>query len=216
MTIRVFLADDHRLMVEGFRHALSGKHIKVVGVAYTLRDLAQVYAKSGADVLVIDVRFDDPALGDGLAVCGQILQKNQDAKIIVFSQFDDEWIIEKAYKTGVLAFVRKDEPNEVLIAAIDSAYQGKAYFSPVYAQLLAWTSVQPSNPRRLLDEKELQAFTLIADGHNLTSVAQAMNLSYKTITLLVKSIKLKLSLDNFADFTKLAIRYGLTSLDVKR
>ena len=58
MSIRVFLADDHRLLVEGFRHALKDFNIDVVEVAYSLNGLINRYFEVKPDVLVIDVRFD--------------------------------------------------------------------------------------------------------------------------------------------------------------
>ena len=215
MTIKVFLADDHRLMVEGFRHILKDYGVDVVEVAYSLEDLPKRFAASRADVLVIDVRFEGTEGFNGLDVCEKILSKGKTAKIVVFSQFDDEWIVEKTYKLGVLAFVRKDENTDVLADAIKTAHKGKEFFSPVTAQLLAWTSVKVSNPTRLLDEKELKVFTLIADGLSVSEVAEAIDMSYKTVSTTVKSVKDKLNIDNFADFTKLAIKFGLTNLDVR-
>lgn len=215
MPIKVFLADDHRLMVEGFRLTLKNDEIDVVDVAYSLDGLPQRFAESLADVLVTDVRFEGTGGKTGLDVCEELLAKNKTTKVVVFSQFDDEWIVEKTYKLGVLAFVRKDESTDVLVEAIKRAHRGKEFFSPVVAQLLAWTSVKAPSPARLLDEKELRVFTLIADGSSVSDTAAAMNLSYKTVSSIVKNVKQKLNVESFADFTKLAVKFGLTSLDVK-
>ncbi len=215
MSIKVFLADDHRLMVEGFRLTLKDYEIDVVDVAYSLEDLPKRFAKSHADVLVIDVRFEGADEHNGLDICEEILSNGKGSKIVVFSQFDDEWIVEKTYKLGVLAFVRKDENTDVLVEAIKSACKGKEFFSPVVAQLLAWTSVKAPSPNRLLDEKELKVFRLIADGMSVSEAAQAMDLSYKTVSNMVKTVKQKLNIESFADFTKLAIKFGLTNLDVR-
>ncbi len=202
-------------MVEGFRLTLQSDEIEVVDVTYTLDNLPERFKASNADVLVIDVRFEGTGGQTGLDVCEKILAKSKNARIVVFSQFDDEWIVERTYKLGVLAFVRKDENTDVLIEAIKSAHSGKEFFSPVVAQLLAWTSVKAPSPTRLLDEKELKVFTLIADGLSVSDAADKMNLSYKTVSNMVKSVKQKLNIESFADFTKLAIKFGLTNLDVK-
>jgi two-component system invasion response regulator UvrY len=215
LPIKVFLADDHRLMVEGFRLTLQNVDVEVVDVAYVLDGLADRFAQSRADVLVIDVRFEGTGDRTGLDVCEALLAKNKNTRIVVFSQFDDEWIVEKTYKLGVLAFVRKDEPTDVLVSAIKSAHAGRAFFSPVAAQLLAWTSIKTQSPTHLLDEKELRIFTLVADGASVSDAAEAMNLSYKTVAGMVKAIKQKLNIDTFADFTKLAIKFGLTNLEVR-
>ena len=216
LSIRVFLADDHRLLVEGFRHALKDYGIDVVEVAYSLDGLIDRYLEVKPDVLVIDVRFDSKNVTEnGLDACEELLARDPRAKIIVFSQFDDQYIIEKSYKLGVLAFVRKDESTDVLNEAIRTVAEGREFFSPEVAQLLAWSAVKDRNPNKLLDEKELRVFTLTADGSSLTDIAQAMDLSTKTVGTFLKNVKLKLGIENQADFTKLAIRYGITTLDLR-
>ena len=216
MSIRVFLADDHRLLVEGFRHALKDFNIDVVEVAYSLNGLINRYFEVKPDVLVIDVRFDSKNVAEnGLDICEELLAKDPKAKIIVFSQFDDQYIIEGAYKIGALAFVLKDESTEILDQAIRTVAEGREFFSPQVAQLLARSSVKDRNPTKLLDEKELRAFLLTADGESLAEVAEAMNLSTKTVGNLLKSIKAKLDIDTSSDITKVAIRFGLTTTELK-
>jgi two-component system invasion response regulator UvrY len=216
LSIRVFLADDHRLLVEGFRHALKDFNIDVVEVAYSLEGLIDRYFEVKPDVLVIDVRFDSKNVAEnGLDICEELLAKDPKAKIIVFSQFDDQYIIEGAYKIGALAFVLKDESTEILDQAIRTVAEGREFFSPQVAQLLARSSVKDRNPTKLLDEKELRAFLLTADGESLADVAEAMDLSTKTVGNLLKSIKAKLDIDTPADFTKVAIRFGLTTTELK-
>lgn len=217
MPIKVFLADDHQLMVAGFRLTLKHHAIDVVDVAYSLEGLYDKFIASNADVLVVDVRFEGTDEASGLCACEQIRARKPNAKIVVFSQFDDEWIVQKAYKLGALAFVRKDEDTSVLVQAISMAHQGKQFFSPVAAQLLAFTTVRTSDPTRVLNEKELKLFTLIADGYSMAETGEVMNISYRTVREIVKIVREKLELgDSFADFTKMAIKFGLTDLELKK
>lgn len=215
--IKVFLADDHRLLVAGFRDVLKDYGIDVVETAYSLDGLIDRFLEVKPDVLVIDVRFDSKGCGEnGLDVCEELLARDPSARIIVFSQFDDQYIIERSYKLGVLAFVRKDESTEVLNEAINTVAQGKEYFSPEIARLLAWSAVIDRNPNRLLDENEMRAFTLAADGASMTEIAAAMDFSTKTVGHLMKGVKTKLGVESQADITKLAIRYGITTTAPKK
>ena len=216
--IKVLLADDHQLMVEGFRIALSSYGIDVVEVAYTLDKLAEIFLATNPDVLVIDLRFNSDSQHvnlDGLDLCQEILAKEASAKIVVYSQFDDQYIVEKTYKIGALAFVRKDESVDVLVNAIKSAQKGEVFLSPVIAKQLALGVLKDKNPTKLLDGKELTVFKLVADGMSLVDIAASMSFSTKSINTFIKNIKNKLSIDNTADFTKLAIKSGLTNLDIK-
>lgn len=217
MAIRVFLADDHRLLVEGFRHALKDYGVDVVEVAYSLDGLVERYFAVRPDVMVIDVRFDNKHVeANGLDVCEEILNRDPSARIIVFSQFDDQYLIEKTYKLGVLAFVRKDESTQTLFEAITRVSNGVEFFSPEVAQLLAWSVVRDRSPEKYLDEKELRVFTLTADGASINDVADEIGMSTKTVGTMLKNIKTTLGIENQAEFTKLAIRYGLTGLDLKK
>lgn len=217
LQIKVFLADDHVLMVEGFRACLKQHGIDVVDVAYSLTDLTQRLSISSADVLVTDLRFatEDGVSTDALAVCEQVLANDPCRRIVVFSQFDDDYLVEKAYRIGVLSFVRKDEDTAVLVDAIKSAFSRTLYFPPAVARQLAWASVKVANPVKLLDEKELEVFVRMADGIPVAGVASGLCLSEKTVRGLIKAVKTKLNIDSYADFTKLAIRFGLTTLEVR-
>ncbi|WP_338927641.1 response regulator transcription factor (plasmid) [Mycetohabitans endofungorum] len=216
MGINVFLVDDHQLLVAGFRDVLKNYGVSVVEAAYDLDGVVDRYLKVKPDVLVIDLRFSGKHAGrNGLDVCEELLAREPSAKIIIFSQFDDQYIIEKSYKLGVLAFVRKDESTEVLNEAIRTVAAGKAYFSPKIAQLLAWSAVKERDPNKLLDEKEMRTFALAADGASLSDISAQIDLSTKTVSALLKSVKSKLGVESQADITKLAIRYGITTTSLK-
>lgn len=214
--IKVLIADDHRLLVAGVQHALSGRAINIVEVIFSLDGLVDHYLRIRPDVFVTDVRFNgkcSPA--NGLDGCEEILSADPSAKIVVFSQFDDQYIVEQAYKVGALAFVLKEESTEILELAIEAVADGREYFSPLIAQLLARSSVKERSPRKLLDDRELQAFLLLADGASLAEAAEKLALCTKTVANMVKGIRGKLGIDTPADFTKLAIRFGLTTTEVK-
>jgi two-component system invasion response regulator UvrY len=214
-SIKVFLADDHRLIAAGFKHALKSRGVDVVDVAYTLDEVQERYESSGADVLVIDMRFDtQPGSKTGLEYSCELLAKDPAHRIIILSQFDDQFIIEKAYRVGVLAFVRKDESIDTLYSAIKKASTGASYFSPEIAQQLAISAIQPdSNPRRILEPAELNVFVLSGDGASIAEVAAQLHISTKTAGTLLRCVKTKLGVESQADITKLAIKYGFTTVE---
>lgn len=213
--IRVFLADDHRILVDGFKHILVDYGLDVVNVAYTLDELMTRYPLTTSDVLVIDVRFDNKSVAkNGLDACQEIISIYKDAKIVVFSQFDDLWVIERAYKAGAMAFVRKDEPYETLHEAICHAAKGARYVSPTIAQKVALSTINDQNPKRLLSSTELKAFEAYANGALFKDIASELKVTEKTVGIYFKSIKEKLSIESQADATKLAIMYGITTTSI--
>ena len=211
MSIKVFLADDRELLIAGLKGHLESKNIEVVGIANSADGLVEKFTKSNADVLVIDLRFRDETK-TGLSVATSLLEKNPGTKIVLLSQFDDTYIIENAYKIGILAFVGKNETDN-LAEAINSASKGQKYLSSLTAQKLALESIETKDPRKLLTTQEIMIFTYIADGLTPHTIANNLNVTYKTINNAVIHIRKKLGIETYPEFTKLAIKYGLITLD---
>jgi len=215
MSIKVLIADDQPVLVAGIRKVLGGS-VDLVGVVDCLGDVVAAYAKLKPQVLLIDIRLGGNGVKQpGLAVCGQVLRADPRAQIVVFSQLDDQYIIEKSYKVGVLAFVRKNESAEVLQEAIETASHASQYFSPAIARLLAVSAIKDTNPEKLLNSGELRVFVLTADGATQSQLASELDVSLKTVSTLFNSVKVKLGVETHADITKLAIEYGLTTTQRK-
>jgi two-component system invasion response regulator UvrY len=211
MPISVFLADDHELLVDGFKSHLESEAISVIDTANTLVGLEEKFTKSNADVLVIDLRFNSESQ-TGLDMAAKLLQKDPGVKIILLSQFDSPYIIENAYKIGVLAFVGKND-TENLTNAIRAAASGTKYLSPEIAQKLAMESIETKNPKKLLTPQEIKIFTMIADGLTPLAIANEQGVTYKTVNTTVSSIRAKLGIETYAEFTKVAIKYGLLKIE---
>ncbi len=210
MSISVILADDHKLLVEGFKIALSDFGIDVIRSFETPEGVIDAYDQLKPDVLVLDIRFTGNM--NGLELCSRILELHPNARIVMLSQFDQDDVIQSAYEGGAKAFIQKDADVEYLVAAIQHAAQGKNYFSPEVAQRLAQLSISPS-PTKILDEKELNVFRLVANGMTNPEIAEELEVSLKTISNITVAIKNKLGISRNAEFTKLAIKYNLINLD---
>ena len=214
MPIRVLLVDESFLLIDGCRCAFKKFDIDVASVAYTLNDLIVHYRETLPDVLVTDLRFGPPEAG--LDACKSLLSEYPEAKIVVLSQIHDEQhILEKAYKLGVLAFVLKSESTAVLVQAIQHAAEGKVFFSPATAQLLAHAFVCGENPEKLLNSSELRVFLMVANGASPSQIARIKGVCVKTVANLLRRIRERLNISSPTDFTKLAIRFGLITTNQK-
>ncbi len=210
--IKVMMVDDHQLVIDGFEASLSKFDIKVVKSLTSLENVREIYCKVSPDVLVLDVRFDGENK-TGLDACEEIMAMTNDAKIVILSQFDHVYVVQKAYSVGALAFVKKDSEINTLVEAIKMARQGKKYFSPQMAQKLARLAVDNKEPLQVLSERELTIFKMVADGDNNNEIAEKVNLTPKTVGKIIFDIKEKLSIDRAAEFTKMAIKYQILELD---
>lgn len=206
--IKVLLADDHPLILEGVRNALTKQGMKVVAEVTTAADVLPGMNKHRPDVAVLDVRFGPGPTG--LDVARELLTQQPSARIVFYSQFDQDEVIRDAYRLGGAAFVTKNQRAEVLYEAITVAAQGKTFFPPAIAERLAVLGLHgDESPRSRLEPRELEVFLHLASGLNNNEIAERMGLSSKTIGMIGQTVREKLGVQRGAELTRLAVRYGL-------
>lgn len=205
--IRVMVVDDHPLITQGLASALKPFGIDEVEA---LADGTQAVARYEAvqpDVLVLDLRIGQVR---GLDVARNILAKDPSGRIVFYSQFDQDHIVQEAYRIGGKAFVTKNADMAVLAKAITVASEGQTYFVPEIAERLAFLSVRgDESPQAKLNERELLVFKRMAQGLTHAEIAEELKLSSKTIGLITQSIKEALGVSRPADITRLAIKHQL-------
>ena len=207
--IRVMIADDHPLIVEGLSSLLSRHDLEVVGSASQAAEVVSIYAQLRPDVLVLDLRFGDGGMG-GLDVLKELLGQFPGARVVVYTQFDQDTIVREVYKQGASGFVTKSTDPAELARAIVKAHEGETFFLPGIAERLALLSVRgDGSPLAKLQRREVEVFKLMAQGLTNVEIAERMDLSPKTISTTSQSIKDLLGIHRAADITLLAVRCGL-------
>jgi two-component system, NarL family, invasion response regulator UvrY len=206
--LRVLIADDHPLIIEGLIGALKRLGLRVAGQVQKATDVVAHYMQTRPDVLVLDVRFGPGPTG--LDVARELIARDANARIVFYSQFDQNEVIREAYRLGGAAFITKDTRPDVLARAISEARAGRTFFLPEIAERLALIGVRGDpSPRAMLDEREVEVFMLIAAGLNNNEIAERMSLSAKTIGSIGQAVKEKLGVQRATDMTRLAVRHGM-------
>ena len=206
--IKVLLADDHPLILEGLRAALTKRGMRVVGEVGNADEVIGRFKQARPDVLVLDLRFGPGATG--LDIARELIAEQADARIVFYSQFDQDEVIRDAYRLGAAAFITKNQPPDVLAQAISDAAGGKTYFVPAIAERLALLGVRgDGSPRARLDAREAEVFVQLANGFTNNEIAENMSLSAKTIGIIGQAIRGKLGVQRAAELTRLALRYGM-------
>ena len=198
------------MLIDGFALAIRDHGFEIAGSTTDSHKVKELFFASEADVLVCDIRFNQPI--DGLEVVKDILSERKDTKIIILTQFSDSFILEKAFKIGVLGFLSKDEPMAILAEAINTVSKGERYLSNSVARGVVWGSMALDNPSKVLTERELLVFISLANGSTPQEVQDLADISYRTFINATFEIKNKLGLRTYSDFTKVAIKFGLISL----
>jgi two-component system, NarL family, invasion response regulator UvrY len=207
--IHVMIADDHPLIVEGLTSLLARHKLEVVGSACEAAAVVDTFAALRPDVLVLDLRFGDGGIG-GLDVLKDLLARFADARVVIYTQFDQDAVVREAYKRGAKAFVTKSTAPTQLAETIAKVHLGETVFLPDIANRLAMLSVRgDDSPLTGLQPREVEVFKLMAQGLTNVEIAERLGLSPKTISTTSQAIKDHLGMHRAADITLLAVKYGL-------
>jgi DNA-binding NarL/FixJ family response regulator len=217
MTVRVILADDERLVRAGYRMILDSEpDLEVVGEAADGVEAVEIARRLAPDVVVMDVRM--PRL-DGIAATRALVARDPAPAVLVVTTFDlDEYVFE-ALRAGATGFLLKDAPEHQLLAALRTATEGVALFSPTVTRRLIETfAPRPSDGGSnhssatrldLLTMRETEVLTQLALGRSNAEIAETLTISETTVKTHVSRLLMKLGLASRSQAVVLAYETGL-------
>jgi DNA-binding NarL/FixJ family response regulator len=173
--VRVVVVDDQQLIRESIAALLDLQPgITVVGTAADGRAAVAVVLAEDPDVVLMDVRM--PVL-DGIDALG--LLRDERAKVVMLTTFDDEEYVVRALKAGASGYLLKDRPAAELAAAVRLAHSGVVQFDPAAAARLA-SALKTERPDGLT-EREVAVLRLVATGRTNREIAGRLHLSEGTV-----------------------------------
>jgi two-component system NarL family response regulator len=212
MTIRVLLADDHRLLREALRDALAKEpDIAIAGEAGDGRTTLELAARLAPDVIVLDIGLPDL---NGIEVAVRLLEKRPGAKIVALSAYADKRFVSEMLHAGAVAYVTKSSAGTELVRAIRAVAAGQGYLCPEVAGAVL-AEVRGRRQRgaaERLGRREREVLRLIAEGARSAAIAEQLHISPATVEVHRRNIMRKLGLRTIAELTRYAIREGLISL----
>ena len=216
MSLRILLADDHRIMREGLRSLLEKQpDTEVIAEAENGRTTVQMSRRFKPDIVLMDIIMPDL---NGIEATRQILAELPDIKVIALSMHSDKKFVVEMLGAGASGYLLKDTAFEELGKALHTVVNNRTYLSPKIAGLMA-EDYSPSIATKdslvspVLTSREREVIQLIAEGKTTKQIASLLNVSVKTVETHRKKIMDKLGTNSVAELTKYAIREGLTSLD---
>lgn len=209
--IRVLLTDDHSVVRSGVARLLEQKEeFTVVAEAENGERAYEMFNEVSPDVLVMDMSM--PGVG-GLEALSRILSRHQDAKVVIFSMYDNATFASQALTSGAMAYVEKAADSCELIQAIKSAAVGKKYLSTLMMQKVAIQGVYgDDNPLHRLTTREFEVFRLLAEGKLVADIAEMLIIGQKTVANYQTLLKQKLGIASSVDLVRLAMKYEIIEM----
>jgi DNA-binding NarL/FixJ family response regulator len=215
MSIRIILADDHKIVRDGLRSLLE-KHsdIEVVAEAHNGRTAVKQVHELSPDIVIMDISMSDL---NGIEATYQIIAKSPNIKVLALSMHSDKRFVEGMLKAGASGFMLKDSAFTELVSAIRVLTSNQIYLSPPIASVITKDYISKKTKAgfsvgSILTSREREVLQLLAEGKSTKEISSCLNVSVKTIETHRKKIMEKLNIHNIAGLTKYAIREGLTTL----
>ena len=212
-SIRILMADDHKLFIDGLGSILDRQPgMQVVGAARNGLDAVRLAVELEPDIIVMDVSM--PQL-NGIEAAQKILCGPSSSRIIMLSMYSDHRFVVRALRAGARGYLLKDSASEDLFEAIARVSAGEIYLSSKMSGDILLDFISGGGEpcaHSVLSPRERQVLQLIAEGHSTKDIAARLLISVKTIETHRKQIMDKLGLHSVAGLTKYAVREGLTQI----
>jgi DNA-binding NarL/FixJ family response regulator len=210
-TIKIILADDHKLVRQGIRSLLEAHSgFEVIGEASNGLEAIKLMEELSPDIAFMDVMM--PNL-NGIEAAKIAQQRGLKTKLIFLSMHTNSTYVVRALQNGVMAYVLKDSDFSEILQAIQNVLGNKRYLSPAIAnevlEILINADMEKNGELDVLSTREREVLQLIAEGNTNTVIADKLALSVRTVEAHRAHIMSKMRFNSPADLVRFAIQQGL-------
>jgi len=209
-TIKIVLADDHRIFRDGLKSLLSEvDFIDVIGEASGGKELLEILKTMKPDMVIVDISMKDMS---GIDVSKQIASNYPEIKIMILSMHTNEEFVISAVKAGVNGYLSKDASREELLDAIKIIHEGGECYSKMVSDNFLKSYVKKVKTEhsllenKTLTQREIEILKLAAVGTSNKEIADKLFISIKTVDCHKNNIVQKLKLKNTAEMVLYAVK----------
>lgn len=213
--IRIHLADDHQILIDGLANLLSTiENFEVVGSSNDSSTIYEDTIQNNASILVMDISMPKK---DGIEVLKELNEKGASCKVIILSSYDDLKTIKEAMKLGANGYLTKKCDGKNIIEAIKAVHQGQDYFCNVVREKIFNSFTQNNSElnkknhteSHTLSRREIEIITLISLEYSGKEISEYLFISTNTVETHRKNIMRKLQTKNTIGLVKYALKNNL-------
>ncbi len=202
MAIKLFIVDDHYMVIEGIHSLLQNeKDIEWMGHATNALSCLAFLQQQKPDVILMDINLPDKS---GIDLCREVKEKYPSVYILGLSTFNQQSFIEKMIGSGASGYVIKNATEQELMEAIHTVVKGKQFLSFDAAMALRKPDIENKTP--IITRREKEVLELIADGMTNNEIAQILFISSTTVDTHRKNLLAKFESKNIASLIKSAMQ----------
>ena len=214
MTIRVLIADDHRLFRQGLISLMKtrGDLVDVIGEAETGEEAVRLAEELHPDVILMDIYMPQ---GDGLQAAKEIRARLPKIAIVMLTSSERDGHLYEAVRLGVSGYLLKSLDATELFDSLSRVVNGETAMTPAMAARLlkgvAKRLADEDKGEQSLTERELFVLRLVSSGASNSEIAEKLSISVNTVKSHLKSILEKLQLENRTQAATYAVKKGLVT-----
>jgi len=207
---RIMIVDDHPIFRKGLAQLIGEESdMEVCGEAEDVSEAKKLFERLKPDMVIVDLSLKGAS---GLELIKYIHDLTPGRPVLVISMHDEQVYAERALKAGARGYIMKQEMTGKVVTAIRQVLNGKMFFSEdIVDSILGRVAVDSTtvhkDPVSTLSDRELEVFTFIGRGLGRKEMAEALNVSIKTIGTYREKIKEKLTIRSSPELAKRAVEW---------
>jgi DNA-binding NarL/FixJ family response regulator len=209
MAIRIFIVDDHYMVIEGIHSLLQNEsHIEWMGHATNAASCLAFLQHEEPDIILMDINLPDKS---GIDLCREVKERYPSVFVLGLSTFNQQSFIQKMMENGASGYLLKNATREELMEAIETVSKGKTYFS--FDSAMSMRKPDAVSEDVIITRREKEVLELIANGMTNTEIAGKLFISPTTVDTHRKNLLAKLNAKNTAELIKKAIQHKMIRME---
>lgn len=204
--IRIAIADDHSLVINGLQKIFStSTEVEIIGTYSNGDQLLAGLQQKQPDVLLLDIQMPGK---NGIELAGMVHKQYPEIKMIALTNVEIIYQVRKMMKQGCMGYLLKDVDADTLFSAIQQVYNGEMVVHEKIKTDLTNHLLSNNQPQQIT-RREIEVLQLIAQELTTAQIAEKLFISFATVENHRNRMLQKLGVKNTAGLIKKGMEQGL-------